>query len=90
MFGSALFKQVAGYGNQGWARLDLATGDGGHQLDAGAAAGGDVVLNGLPVTGFMAYNIVNANVTAGVLANYGGIFRHRAHRSCTGADPACS
>jgi hypothetical protein len=90
VFGSVLFKQVAGYGNQGWARLDLASGDGGHNLDPGFTAGGTAILHGLPVTGFGAYNIVNANVTAGVLANYGGIFRHRAHRSCTGADPACS
>jgi hypothetical protein len=89
VFGSALFKQVAGYGNEGWARLDFS--GNGHLLDPGTTpAGADAVLQGLPVTGFMAYNIVNANVTAGVLANYGGIFRHRAHRSCTGADPACS
>jgi hypothetical protein len=91
VFGSALFKEVAGYGHDGWAQLDLASGDGGHILPGGVTPAGDAVdIPGLPVTGFMAYNIINANVTAGVLANYGGIFRHRAHRSCVGTDPACS
>jgi hypothetical protein len=49
-----------------------------------------VVLNGLPATGFEAFNVINANAQPGQLANYNGLFRHRASRSCTGADPACS
>jgi hypothetical protein len=53
-------------------------------------AGNGVVMHGLPTTGFQAYNIINANAQPGLLANYGGLFRHRASRSCTGADPACS
>jgi len=36
---------------------------------------------GLPVTGFWSANFVNRNVTAGVLANYSGSYRHRASRS---------
>jgi hypothetical protein len=43
-------------------------------------------LHGLPVTGFMAYNIVNANAAPGKLANYGGTFAHRANVSCTQSD----
>lgn len=34
-------------------------------------------LWGAPVTGFMAYNIINANAQPGRLANYGGTFAHR-------------
>jgi hypothetical protein len=39
------------------------------------------VFNGVPVTGFLVTNYVNANVTAGVLANYTGLYRHRISRS---------
>jgi hypothetical protein len=39
---------------------------------------------GLPVTGFWAANYVNANVTAGVLANYSGAYAHRASRASSG------
>ena len=39
--------------------------------------GQDLSLHGLPVTGFMVYNIVNANAAPGVLANYSGAFPHR-------------
>jgi hypothetical protein len=35
-------------------------------------------------------NVINANAAPGKLANYSGVYRHRAHRSCTGQDPACS
>ena len=40
--------------------------------------------------GFYANNVINVNGQPGLLANYSGVFRHRASRSCTGADPACS
>lgn len=40
-------------------------------------SGHEVRLHGLPVTGFMVYNIVNANASPGVLANYSGAFPHR-------------
>jgi hypothetical protein len=50
-----------------------------HQLSA--ATNGDVLL-GLPVTGFLAENYINANVTPGVLANYSGVYQHRASVAC--------
>jgi hypothetical protein len=43
-------------------------------------AGGQAFA-GLPVTGFWAANYTNRNVTAGVLANYSGAYRHRASRA---------
>ena len=87
VFGSALVANVAPYGGQGWLGLDLATGDGGHAMRI--AANGDV-LHGLPGTGFEAFDIINANAQPGLLANYGGLFRHRASRSCTFGAAACS
>lgn len=80
VFGSTLVSNIPPYGDAGWLQLDLASGDGGHKLRA--AANGDV-LNGLPVTGFEAYNVINSNSAPGLLANYGGLFRHRASRNCT-------
>jgi hypothetical protein len=50
-----------------------------HQLSA--ATNGDVLL-GLPVTGFLAENYVNGNVTPGLLANYSGVYQHRASVTC--------
>ncbi len=92
VFGSTLVSNIPPYGDSGWMRFDLASGDGGaHKLRADV--NGDVV-HGLPATGFMAYNLVNANNGAsGVLANYGGVFRHRASRTCANAtttDGTCS
>jgi hypothetical protein len=89
VFGSTLVSNIPPYGNDGWLRLGFAAGDSGaHTLRPDAAG---QVVTGLPATGFMGYNVVNANVTAGVLANYGGLFRHRASRTCTGAAAgACS
>ncbi len=84
VFGSHLRPNVPPYGTDGWMDLDLATGDGGHALPGGETATGAVSFNGLPATGFMAYNVINANANPGLLANYGGLFRHRASRSCTG------
>lgn len=43
---------------------------------------GDEYL-GLPATGFEAVNVINANVSAGVLANYSGFFKHRGSRAIT-------
>jgi len=91
VLGSFLRPNIKPYGEAGWLQLDLASGDGGHSLPDGTdPTGGDVTFNGLPATGFMGYNIVNANVTAGVLANYSGLFRHRASRSCVSATAVCS
>ena len=93
VFGSFLRPNVPPYGNDGWMALDLFSGDGGHMLPGGIESDGTtaVTLNGLPVTGFMAYQVINANAQPGLLANYGGLFRHRASRSCTnGGTAPCS
>lgn len=75
VLGSRLATSFEPYGESGWVHVNLAGGDGGHALPADA---GGVVLHGLPVTGFMVYNIINANAAPGRLANFGGVFRHRA------------
>lgn len=93
VFGSALFKALAPYGNAGWAELDLSVPGvaGSHVLTGGITpAGTPVTLVGLPVVGFYANNVINANASPGLLANYSGVWRHKAHRSCTGDDAACS
>jgi hypothetical protein len=72
------------FGADGWARMDLASGDNGHQLRPDANG---VLFSGLPVTGFMVYNVINANAQPGLLANYGGTFAHRSTVSCDGAAP---
>ena len=90
VFGSNLHKELATYGVDGWASLDM-VGPNNHQLPGGVTpAGAAVTLNGLPAIGFYANNVINVNGQPGLLANYSGVFRHRASRSCTGADPACS
>ena len=95
VFGSVLMKSVAPYGLGGWAKIELAAGDSGaHRLEGGTSPSeGAVSLLGLPTTGFYAQNVINANANPGLLANYSGVWRHRAHRSCTGtnaADATCS
>jgi hypothetical protein len=92
VLGSLLRPNIVPFAQYGWLKLDLTSGDGGqHQLPGGVTpAGVDVVFNGLPTTGYAAFNVINANANPGLLANYGGLFRHRASRSCVGADPACS
>ena len=57
------------------------------------ADGDDVTLIGLPVTGFMAYNVINTNAQPGLLANYSGVFANRASVTCRsaglGVSPGC-
>jgi hypothetical protein len=81
------------HADAGWLKLDLFSGDGSHLLRPGATASGlHVQLAGLPVTGFMAYNVINSQAAPGRLANYGGTFRHRSHTRCTSqadADDPC-
>jgi hypothetical protein len=90
VFGSNLHKELSPYGIAGWASLDL-IGPNAHALPGGTTpAGVAVSLSGLPAVGFYANNVINANAQPGLLANYSGVYRHRASRSCTGADPACS
>lgn len=57
-----------------------------HVLPGGTSPAGVAVrLKGLPMTGFMVYNVINANAAPGKLANYGGLFSHRAGVACTAA-----
>ncbi len=84
------------FGSQLATHLDPGTDSGTLRLDIwGHRTGGELVLGGggfgvystagyvwgIPATGFMAYNIVNAHAAPGRLANYGGTFAHR-QRSC--------
>lgn len=87
VLGSVLNPNVAPYGVAGWLKLGLS--GNGHVLYDGVSPDlGAVNLSGLPATGFMVYNLVNENAnSAGVLANYAGLFRHRASRSCTAVAP---
>lgn len=92
VFGSNLYKSIPAYGVDGWAKFDLYAGS--HVLTGGTTpAGTKVDLHGLPVLGFYATNVINTQAQPGKLANYSGVFRHKAHRSCQasqGTDPACS
>jgi len=82
---------IDAYGDDGNAILDVAGGDGIHQLPGGTDADGQAMtLNGLPVTGFMVYNIINAHAQPGLLANYGGTFAHRTTMSCVGVSALCA
>jgi hypothetical protein len=89
ILGSTLTSNIAPIGDTGWVGLSLtaSTSGGTHSL---RPATNFNVFNGLPVTGFQATNFVNANVTAGVLANYSGAYRHRIARSCTNTGGGCS
>ena len=75
VLGSRLATSFEPYGDAGWVHINLAGGDGGHALPPDASG---TTLYGLPVTGFMVYNIINANAAPERLANYGGVFPHRA------------
>lgn len=66
----------------GWISMDLLSAREPHALPAGQGDGYMATLHGLPVTGFMVYNIINANAAPGRLANYGGTFPHRATVLC--------
>ena len=81
VLGSRLTTNLVPNGAAGFVEFDLASlADGvfGHALSGATVDGaiGSHTLYGLPATGFMVYNIVNANAQAGRLANYGGLFRH--------------
>ncbi|MGN6518884.1 MAG: hypothetical protein ACTHK2_05620 [Dokdonella sp.] len=87
VLGSALTVPVAPFSEAGTMTLDLAHGgDESHTLTAPDGR----MLHGLPATGFMVYNIINANAAPGKLANYGGVFPYRSSAFCTvpAIDPA--
>ncbi|HEX5123382.1 MAG TPA: hypothetical protein VFV97_09045 [Rhodanobacteraceae bacterium] len=78
---------LSALGNEGWAYMDLFSSDGGHFLPGGTLSTGEgAIVHGLPVVGFMVYNVVNANAQPGVLGNYGGAFAHRSALGCFDMD----
>ena len=92
ILGSTLTSNIAPLGATGWVGLNLEAATPGSPLATHAlrAATNGNVFTGLPITGFQATNFVNANVTAGVLANYSGAYRHRISRNCANAGGGCS
>ena len=80
VLGSAFAVPVAPLADAGTMTLDLV--HGGNETHALPVPDGRV-LHGLPATGFMVYNIINANAAPGKLANYGGTFPYRSTVSCT-------
>lgn len=60
------------------------TGASGGTLPVVTSAQVSGALRGLPVTGFWAYTAVNAAAQPGLLATYGGAFRHRSNRVTSG------
>lgn len=73
----------SGSGNSGWMRVNLDPPDRPHALLPSAEGG---VLRGLPMVGFWAYNMVNNNVSDGVLANYAATVRHVRSVTCQWQD----
>lgn len=84
VFGSKLRPNLVPYDETGWASLDLDPEVEAHALPPDASG---KILHGLPVSGFMAYKIINTHAQPGRLANYSGVFAHRTTVSCTTADP---
>lgn len=74
---------------QGWARIEFDDVSAGFQNYLISDDANPVAIVGLPVTGFWAADYLNANVTAGVRANFGGIHKHRGDRDgyLLGANP---
>jgi len=89
VLGSALVVSLAAFGTSGWFEMDLTAYEN-HVLASGSLAtdGTPLTLTGLPVNGFMVYNVININAQPGRLANYSGLFAHRGHVACVGA--ACN
>ena len=72
---------------EGWAQLRLAPQR--RTLDGANPQSGSVALGGLPATGFMVYNVVNAQAQPGKLANYGGALPHRTQLACGASATSC-
>lgn len=88
VLGSKLVSNVRpSVGNDGWLKLNLDPASERHALRPSTNGN---VFHGLPVTGFWATNLVNENVSEGVMSNYSGVYRHRASRSCTAGESTCS
>jgi hypothetical protein len=90
VFGSALAKfPIPPYGDDGQIVMHFDRNT--HFLPGGVDPdGGADSLVGVPVTGFMAYNVINTNAQPGLLANYSGVFRHRSTTSCLGDSVGCT
>jgi hypothetical protein len=89
VFGSFLFTPHGSFSN-GWMQIAWAEAE--HAfLPGGTRPGqsGSTTLLGLPVSGFMAYNIINSQAAPGRLANYGGTFRHRSRFACSSTEGGC-
>jgi len=85
VFGSKLYRTVDPFGDTGgWAALDLQSGDGGHILPRGTNPNSSNATQfyGLPATGFWAAVAQRGSASA----NYNGVWRHRAHRTCNDVD----
>lgn len=80
VLGSKLVVNIPPYASAGWAALDLSPSGERHFMRESID---NVIYEGLPATGFAATNYVRSDVTAGILANYSGLYRHRNHRACT-------
>jgi hypothetical protein len=92
VFGSTAvpFFIAPGGATAGNVKLTLADPAAIQQLPGGTDADGNTVtLLGLPVTGFMAYNVINASAQPGLLANYSGVFANRATALCAGSSTSC-
>ena len=63
--------------DQGWLRVRF--NDSGHVLTSDDG----VTFEGLPVIGFAAMRFIDGDISDGVLANYTGLFNHKATRSIT-------
>ena len=88
LLGNAAIKPLGSAGN---IAMSFAGANGSHVLSGGHnVPGASVALSGVPVVGFMAYDIVNASAQQGVLANYGGVFPLRSTSPCEGSASDCN
>ncbi|MBO9665084.1 hypothetical protein [Dokdonella sp.] len=82
VLGSHLTTKDMPFSSEGWMELRLGTSRTGsietHSLAGGRQSDGKPIsLRGLPVVGFMAYNVINTQAQPGKLSNYSGTFEHR-------------
>lgn len=82
ILGSLLASNVATNYDAGWMDLSFPNSDEALR----PSLEGNVFL-GLPVTGFLITNYVNAHAAPGVLGNYSGLYRHRFSREVTSVAP---
>jgi hypothetical protein len=85
VLGSALSFRIEPLLESGTLQLDLASGSTG--IATGRVNGVVAGSPGYPATGFMVYNVINANAQPGMLANYSGLFPHRTYFYCVSGLP---